>query len=286
MSIDEEEGLTLPPNPFDTMDAKSAAGLLSHQFALISDRGCVRELNEDSAFAFSQAFISSEGIHGLGVFMVADGMGGHASGERASRLAVQAASESLLREVALPLADPTREAWRSVPINEAMERAFQEAQRRVLEEVAGGATTLTIVLLLHRRAYVGHVGDCRLYLLHKDLFIRLTRDHSVLSRLLEMSQFSEEEIALLSRDPRRNALYRAVGQPGHLEIDLSSHVVEPEDGLLLCSDGLWGSVPDVVMRDIILQAESPAAACRRLVDEANARGGPDNITAIVVYPIG
>ena len=174
----------------------------------------------------------------------------------------------------------------SIPINEAIQRAFEDAHARVLHEERGGATTLTIVLLMAGRIYVGHAGDCRLYLLHDQNLTLLTRDHSILNRLIELGQIDEYEVASLIDDPRRNALYRAVGQAGEVECDFFSRSVTPDSGLLLCSDGLWGSVSDKAMLDIILRTDSPAAACRDLVAAANESGGPDNITAILVHPLG
>lgn len=276
-----------PPSiPIGLAEVQNDATSLSCQFSMISDIGQVRETNEDSASAMALAQVSHQGGQPCGVFILADGMGGHEAGERASLAAVQVSSESLLREVISPLIDPANEMRHSVPINEAIERAFEEAHARVLQEVSGGATTLTIVLLMGRRIYVGHAGDCRLYLFHDRDLTLLTRDHSILNRLVELGQIDAHEVASLTDDPRRNALYRAVGQVGEVELDFFSRSVEPDSGLLLCSDGLWGSVPDEVMLDIILGADSPATACRDLVDAANEVGGPDNITAILVHPIG
>jgi PPM family protein phosphatase len=270
----------------DLQDDRSLPAPIAGQFALLTDIGQARALNEDSAFACVQGHLSVQGSQSVGIFIVADGMGGHNEGERASLTAVRAASESLLREILLPLVDPSGDTWPHVPINEAIEHAFQEAQRRVSQNVVGGGTTLTAALLMGRRVYVGHVGDCRLYLWRDGHLTSLTRDHSILSRLMELGEVTQEEIDDTSDDERRHALYRAIGQPQEVEIDLSSRSVDPQDSLLLCSDGLWGSVPEAIMRDILAKEPSPVRACRELVAEANQRGGPDNITVILVHPIG
>ena len=258
---------------------------VTYQYALSSDIGQSREVNEDSAFATVMSRVSHFNTQSLGLFIAADGMGGHEAGEQASFAAIQVAGESLLREVLLPLTNPRSEIWNSIPVSEAMTHAFEEAHRKVMEEVPAGATTLTITLLMDRRIYVGHAGDCRLYILDDHSLRPITRDHSVLNRLIELEQLDQEEVELLATDPRRNVLYRAIGQAEEVEFDFFSQLLEPEEALLLCSDGLWGTVPDDIMRDIVREAESPAIACQNLVNEANQRGGPDNITVILIYPV-
>ena len=147
--------------PIGTGETPDDAAPLSCQFSMISDIGQVRETNEDSASVMILTQISHQGRQPFGLFIVADGMGGHEAGERASLAAVQAAGETLLREVVSHLVNPASEIEHSIPINEAIQRAFEDAHARVLQEVSGGATTLTIVLLMARRIYVGHAGDCR-----------------------------------------------------------------------------------------------------------------------------
>jgi serine/threonine protein phosphatase PrpC len=264
----------------------AASEPLAGRFAMISDIGRQREQNEDSAFGLLQQRISDAGAQALGLFILADGMGGQAAGERASAVAVQAAGECLLREVFLPLLDPTGLRWSGVPINEAIGHAFEAANAGVLDAAPGGATTLTLVIMIGRRLYVGHAGDCRLYLLRDGALRALTRDHSILSRLIELGQASESEGRAADQDPRRHTLYRAVGQAEGAEYDLLSFTLEAGDGLLLCCDGLWGTVSDAEMAHVLTQAGSPAEACRQLVDLANRSGGPDNITAIVIPPAG
>jgi len=222
----------------------------------------------------------------LGLFIVADGMGGHAAGELASQIAVEEASTHLLKELLLPMLGAGGPTSPGVSIHEAMESAFAAAHARVQNETPGGATTLTVALLMDRRLYVGHAGDCRIYRLRGGNLELLTRDHSLLNRLIELGHIDQERPQELDRDPRRNALYRALGQNAPLELDLTSHTLEEGDGLLLCTDGLWSMVPKEEMARILLDASSPAGACRELIETANAHGGTDNITVIFVYPIG
>ncbi len=127
---------------------------------------------------------------------------------------------------------------------------------------------------------IGHVGDSRAYTFTDNGAEVLTRDHSLVKRLEELGQLSEAEAAI---HPQRNVLYKAIGQGASLEVDVTSHPV-PKDGyLLLCSDGLWGVVSDEEIKRIIWSSPHPQDACEQLVQAANAAGGPDNITAILVY---
>jgi PPM family protein phosphatase len=272
--------------PIVTDGRDHASIVASFQYGLSSNIGQVREVNEDSAFATIISRVSHLNSQSLGLFMVADGMGGHEAGEQASLAAIQVAGECLLREVIMPLTSPKSEMWDSIPVSEAMTHAFEEAHRKVMEAVPDSATTLTIALLMDRRIYVGHAGDCRLYIFNNQTLHPITRDHSVLNRLMELGQLDLEDADLLATDPRRNVLYQAIGQAEDVEFDFFSQLLEPEEALLLCSDGLWGTVPDDIMSDIVKEAESPAIACQNLVNEANQRGGPDNITVILICPVG
>jgi serine/threonine protein phosphatase PrpC len=146
--------------------------------------------------------------------------------------------------------------------------------------VPGGGTTLTAVLLLGSLMTIGHVGDSRAYLFSNGHGEVLTRDHSLVKRLEELGQLTEAEAAV---HPQRNVLYKAIGQGANLEVDVLTHPV-PKDGfLMLCSDGLWGVVAEEDIERIVWNSPHPQIACDELVRAANAAGGPDNITAILVY---
>jgi protein phosphatase len=123
------------------------------------------------------------------------------------------------------------------------------------------------------------VGDSRAYIITEESFDQLTRDHSLVQRLQELGQLSAAEAAI---HPQRNVLYRAIGQGEGLEVDVDSRRLPPGATLLLCSDGLWGLVPDDRILSIVRQHNTLQAACEALVAAANAAGGPDNITAVMV----
>ncbi len=241
--------------------------------------GRVRTHNEDVLLVFTGELAGLESMPHFGLFIVADGMGGHALGERASGIAARTVAREALNAI-LPylLAFPEGDSDRP-SLQEIMEQAMNAANQAVFAGVPeGGGTTLTCALLIGEQLVLSHVGDSRAYLITPDSFEQLTRDHSLVQRLQELGQLSAAEAAV---HPQRNVLYRAVGQGDGLEVDVESHRVPP-GGMLLCSDGLWGLVPNDRLQSIIRQAPNPQAACEALVAAANSAGGPDNITALMV----
>jgi len=149
----------------------------------------------------------------------------------------------------------------------------------VYNNVPGGGTTLTCLLVVNERAVIAHVGDSRAYVYHDGLLRQITKDHSYVDKLVEMGQLTAEEAAV---HPQKNVLYRAVGQEGLLEVDTHVETIPRRGRLLLCSDGLWGMLSDEEIARIVSHAATAQAACNQLVDAANEAGGRDNITAIVV----
>ena len=242
--------------------------------------GRVRTHNEDVLLAFQGELAGLEAMPHFGLFVVADGMGGHALGERASGIAARTVAREALNQIvpfllAMPDSDPDRPS-----LLEIMEQAMKAANQAVFAGVPeGGGTTLTCALLIGEQLVLSHVGDSRAYLITPDSFEQLTRDHSLVQRLQELGQLSPAEAAV---HPQRNVLYRAVGQGEGLEVDVEAHRLPPGGSLLLCSDGLWGLVPNDRIQALIRQASSLQAACEALVAAANAAGGPDNITAVMV----
>jgi protein phosphatase len=146
--------------------------------------------------------------------------------------------------------------------------------------VPGGGTTLTAAVLLGEQLTIGHVGDSRAYLVKDGTTEVITRDHSLVERLRELGQLTPDEAAT---HPQRNVLYRAIGQGDNLEVDVFTQPIPRGGYVLLCSDGLWGEVPDEEILRIISQSTDLQQACEELVRAANAAGGPDNITAVLVH---
>lgn len=261
-----EEDLAL--NPSTQLQSQAASSI-----------GKVRTHNEDALFSLSTQVCLQAQNRALGLYMVADGMGGHVDGERASSLAIQAASRVLLQKFLDPL---TLEL--SFPSGKSVEallnQAMQAAQMAVLEGVPGGGSTLTLALVLERQIYFAHVGDTRLYLYTQSGGLQaLTRDHSVARRLVDLGQLNAAEAQV---NPLRNSLFRALGQGEGFSADFGEVTIEAPAKLLLCSDGLWGTLSeDTLVKS--LQAEPlPVDAAWKLVQTANAAGGADNISVIIV----
>jgi protein phosphatase len=166
-------------------------------------------------------------------------------------------------------------------ISEVLVEAVNIANSTVAAQVPGGGTTLTCILLIGRRAHIAHVGDSRAYLASDNGLVQITRDHSLVDRLVEMGQLTEDEAA---SHPQKNVLYRAIGQSGFLEVDTHLQSIPEGGSLLLCSDGLWGMLEADRMARIISKAPSNQAACEALVSAANEAGGKDNITVVLVTP--
>jgi len=246
-----------------------------------SDVGQMRHHNEDVLLTLETSQLGDQAIDTLGWFALADGMGGHQSGEKASALAVRVVTHSLLTEIMRPyLFNETRDA--SQPsLSEVLVNAVQAANEAVHDKVPDGGTTLTCALVLGSRLYLAHVGDSRAYLFAGDKLRQITRDHSLVGRLVELGQISSDEAL---NHPQRNVVYRAVGQGEALEVDTYVESLPSTYRLLLCCDGLWGMVSDDQLTQVIRSAPTPQEACDRLVELANAAGGKDNITVAIVEP--
>jgi serine/threonine protein phosphatase PrpC len=245
--------------------------------------GLQREHNEDALFTLTTNMVSDDSQLPFGLYIVADGMGGHQYGELASGLAVRAVSNMVIRKLFTPIYS----AHPSSPkesILEILNAAIQDAHQVVSREAPGGGTTMTAVLMISEQMTVAHVGDSRAYLLTPEgEFHPLTRDHSLVKRLVELGQITIDEAAY---HPQRNVLYRALGQGEPVEADINTSPLPYNSHLLICSDGLWGVVPEEELMRLIQDSSSPQQACQRMVDAANAAGGPDNITAVLVHMPG
>jgi PPM family protein phosphatase len=260
----------------------AGTGRLPITSAGLSDVGRKRKSNEDS-FA-----ISEDGA----LFVVADGMGGHAAGEVASRLAV----ESIERHISGsdPRKEPTipasfrspsgDEAGLAAParrVLNAIRLANQEIVRSVRHDSSkrGMGTTVVIAHIHGSRVYIGSVGDSRAYLVRDGALSQLTSDHTLVNEQVRAGALSSQEAR---RHPARNILTRAVGSQEDVEPDLVDQELRSGDLLLLCSDGLTTMVEDGdILKTVLTHQEDPASGCRALVDLANDHGGDDNVTVIL-----
>ncbi len=254
----------------------------------LTDLGRVRSTNEDSFFIANLTqgvriekngkLCFASGAKGS-LFAVADGMGGAAAGEMASRTGLRALYREI-QELSRGLRQGDGELLQEVLIDSvgsANRLVYEMAQRN--PEYAGMGTTLTVVLELAGHAMVGQVGDSRAYLLREDGIRQLTRDQSLVAQRVSLGEITEEEART---HPERNILLQALGVRPTVEVALRSLLVRPGDVLLLCSDGLHSQMSSDEIYAVVTESASPEAACTDLVDLANARGGPDNITAVLV----
>lgn len=241
--------------------------------------GIQRDHNEDSAFTLTTNLLVDELTMNFGLYIVADGMGGHENGELASRLAVDNLASHVINNLYLPLISSSN-SKHEFSLHEVMLAGALQAHQVIKKETDGGGTTLTAALILGNQLTITHVGDSRAYYIDPIGNMQLlTRDHTLVKRLEEIGQISSDEALT---HPQRNVLYRALGQGEPFEPDISSMQVCQGCQLLICSDGLWGVIPDNDLAAIANSSLAPQFACQSLVQSANEAGGPDNISVIIV----
>ncbi len=236
-----------------------------------SDVGMIRSGNEDNFFA--------EADDRRGVFVVADGMGGHAAGEVASEMAVQIVSRNLL--TLTTVIEPAS--------HEKLAQAMRDANRaiydRMLAEVdkQGMGTTASVLVLSDNQFLIGQIGDSRIYLLRDGALSQLTKDHSYVQEQVDAGLLTPEQARY---HPYSNVITRCVGASETVEADIYSGEMKPGDVFLLASDGLTGMVDDRRLQQMLLARSGPGRIVDALIAEANGRGGLDNITAIVIQVVG
>jgi serine/threonine protein phosphatase PrpC len=241
--------------------------------------GKQRDHNEDALFSLTTTLANNASNLPFGLYVVADGMGGHQHGEVASEIATRAMAEYVIRNLYTPLFSVNPQPPAD-SLQEILMSGVSAAHDAILESVTGGGTTLTTVLVLGKQMIIAHVGDSRVYVVDMHGIMRpLTRDHSLVKRLQELGQLTPEEAAI---HPQRNVLYRALGQGEPFEPEIIATPLPQPGYLLICSDGLWGVVPDDELGKMIVTADTPHQACIEMLNAANDAGGPDNITAILV----
>jgi PPM family protein phosphatase len=259
-----------PENQLETSQLISASEL---------SVGQQRNHNEDAIFTLTTNLVSDQRQLPFGLYIIADGMGGHLNGEVASGLAIRVMANHVIHKIYLPLLSlnpsPPEDSFQEI-----MKAGVQEAHNLIRDQVRGGGTTLTAALIVGDQITLAHVGDSRAYVIKQDVEMEiLTRDHSLVKRLEELGQITEAEAAV---HPQRNVLYRALGQGEPFEPDIISTPLPRPGFLVLCSDGLWGVVPDDEIRQLVKTSKSVHQSCLNLVKSANEAGGPDNISVIVV----
>jgi serine/threonine protein phosphatase PrpC len=247
-----------------------------------SDAGLVRELDEDSLLTLTMAptYVSKTSPV-LGLFAVADGMGGHEGGEVASKIALQTMGEHVLRTIILP--EVAGEFTLDEDVVVRLRQATMEANDQVYlaRQKRGNdmGTTLTTVLVRNERLFFAHVGDCRAYRWDADGLHQLTTDHSVVASMVATGQAEPED---LYTHPHRSVIYRSIGDQPTVQVDTDALRLTPGDRIIVCCDGLWEMIRDEGIADVMMQEADPQSACDLLIKRANAAGGEDNISVIVV----
>jgi len=260
-------------------EARRPSGVDLH-VGRLSHVGQVRQLNEDSLLTIDLGRVSRSASRPIGVYAVADGMGGHAAGDVASRLVVETLARHAVSDYMGPTLNGTGSA---VDVRAWLLAAVQAANRAVFEQRRTSNTdmgsTLVMAVLEGTTAYLANVGDSRCYLVNAAGIRRLTVDHSLVERLVSSGQLTPEEAR---HHPQRNVIYRTIGDRAQAEADTFVQSLAPGDRLCLCSDGLSGMLRDEEIQHVMMQCASPQEACRQLVAAANANGGEDNITVVIV----
>jgi protein phosphatase len=279
-------------SPDDKLDAKGFAQALEtalrerrHPNGLTlvvgrrTDVGVERSLNEDSLLTmeFTCAFRSVS--LPVGVFVVADGMGGHEAGDIASRLTVQAVAQQAVAKIVSPASRgavlPDARHWLTQTASAANRAVYTE--RKAVGSDMG--CTLVMALCVGEKAVIANIGDSRAYRLTTKGIRQITVDHSLVERLVAAGQITRAEAR---HHPQKNVIYRVVGSRSNLDVDLFEQNLMPGEALLLCSDGLTGMVQDERMWKIWQTSTSPQETCDHLVEEARQAGGEDNISVVIV----
>jgi serine/threonine protein phosphatase PrpC len=266
--------------PKTTVPAELPQEIPMFRFGIAYETGRVRQSNEDCVVAITSLQQGNNASPYYGLFVVADGMGGHEQGERASLLAAQTFTREVVGRFGVQWLGGASE--NSESIQEILESSILLANQAVMLNLPGSGTTLTAALVFSRQIFVTHIGDSRAYILGKEIR-QITHDHSLVQRLVDQGHISTEEAG---RFAQRNVLLKAVGQVEGIETDFLTVPWESGSRLLLCSDGLWGVLSDSEILRITGNYESPQDAATALSRQANTMGGPDNISAVIVEMTG
>ena len=266
-----EEGVYTEPNHLveaieDALD-KYSDFVDSERMALFTDAGLVRGLNEDHWSCRQLA-------DGVMLYVCADGMGGHAGGEWASEEACRVITEFMFAKVKTSELEPLKDHLKEA-ILQANSSVVAEGKRRG----AAIGSTVVAAMVSFRKLLMAHVGDSRGYLLRNGSLKPLTKDHSLVALWVERGKLSREEARV---HPKSNVLHSHLGQEDDLDVDLAVYDLKAGDRVIICSDGLWGEMPDEELEAIAVRFPKPKDCIQHLVRAAYASGGTDNTTVLVI----
>ncbi len=276
--------LPLPAaEPDPTLEVQPFGRGVRHIVGYNSDPGLMRELDEDALLVLTlMPMFESNSRPALGLYAVADGMGGHEGGEIASRLAIETLAETITRrlffheltgEPVLPDTPPSL----LVEAIQAINGAISQLQQKTGSDLG---TTLTAALVRDDLALIANVGDSRTYLWRDGHLSQITQDHSLVAQLVEAGAIRPEDVYT---HPDKSAIYRSLGHTSSVEVDIFHQPLQPGDRLILCCDGVWEMLRDEGLEEVLLLEPDPQRAADEIVRRSNLAGGEDNISAIVVH---
>jgi|TARA_B100000949_G_scaffold33665_1_gene27166 protein phosphatase len=250
----------------------------ARKIGMLTDVGQVRTVDEDSILAADLSFgVNSESSKFL-LLAVADGMGGHAKGEEASKIALNAIARAVIPDL-----------LNNTPFTKILEKGIQNANQDILDytaenpEASGMGTTSVCAVVKDNQIHLANVGDSRAYRVSDDEICRVTKDHSYVQALIDEGDITEEQAR---EHPRKNEITRAVGIMPSIEVDTMKLTLDSDESLLLCCDGVIAHLSDDDIHKIIRDSPDPQTACQEIVDMANERGGSDNISLIILSSEG
>ena len=250
----------------------------ARKIGMLTDVGQVRTVDEDSILAADLSFgVNSESSKFL-LLAVADGMGGHAKGEEASKIALNAIAKAVIPDL-----------LNNTSFTKILEKGIQNANQDILDytaenpEASGMGTTSVCAVVKDNQIHLANVGDSRAYRVSDDEICRVTKDHSYVQALIDEGEITEEQAR---EHPRKNEITRAVGIMPSVEVDTMKLTLDSDESLLLCCDGVIAHLSDDDIHKIIRDSPDPQTACQEIVDMANERGGSDNISLIILSSEG
>ena len=249
-------------------------------FGTITDVGRVRAIDEDSTIVVDIIVGTDSGVKRFKLLAVADGMGGHAKGEEASKLALSAITETVIPRLVRNAAPAPAEL---------LKEGVENANRVLLEhmekhpDTVGMGTTVVCALIDGPDVYVANIGDSRAYAVSEEEIRRVTKDHSYVQGLVDGGLITDDEART---HPRKNVITKAVGAATRADPDTMRFKLGSDEFLLLCCDGVVAHLTDEDIRRTVVDCHDPLLICRKIVEQANERGGSDNISLIVLSDVG
>tara|TARA_Y100001936_G_scaffold249143_1_gene298681 strand:+ start:2111 stop:2932 length:822 start_codon:yes stop_codon:yes gene_type:complete len=241
---------------------------------MLTDVGKVREIDEDSILAADLSFGINSKSNQFLLLAVADGMGGHAKGEEASKIALNTIARTVIPEL-----------HNNQPLTTLLDQGIKNANQEIIDftlknpESQGMGTTSVCALVKDDEVHLANIGDSRAYVVSNDEIRRVTKDHSYVQGLIDQGEITEEE----SREhPQKNVITKALGISASIDSDTMKLKLAPDENLLLCCDGVIAHLTDDDIKNTIMSSSDPQTACQKIVDLANDRGGTDNISLIIL----